>query len=186
MLSMNPKISVMVLFILLLIPVTSALDAVPAYSTTCINSSHIQKIANITDRQDGSKILDSSQDVACPYGCDQDRDICHKWPANALSGEYFIIFQIIALLLMFIVLWRIDLTSDEVKVFDVAVTVISMVLFTLLALQGNNVIDLSTGEGIPMIMVVWLDFGLSLLMLMLFFFNVFKFARAVTDEGSKI
>ena len=183
---MSFKASILFLLIILLIPSAAALNAVPAYTTTCLDSSILEKVANITDRQDGSKILDSVQNITCPYGCDQDRDICWKWPANALSGEYFILFEIIALITMFFAIWRTEITDKEVKVFDVFAPLIAMILFYLLALQGNNVIDLTTGEGIPMIMVVWFDFGLAGLMLAFFFFNVFKFARSVIDEGSKL
>ena len=184
--NMSFKASILFLLIILLIPSVAALNAVPAYTSTCIDSSILEKVANITDRQDGTKILDSVQNVTCPYGCDQDRDICWKWPANALSGEYFILFEMIALITMFFAIWRTEATPNDVKVFDVFAPLIAMILFSLLALQGNNVIDLTTGEGIPMVMIVWLDYGLALLMLLFFFFNIFKFARSVTDEGSKL
>ena len=184
MINMGLKMVIPIIFILLFIPSALALNAVPAYNTSCIDSIHIQKIANITDRQDSSKILDSVQTVACPYGCDQNRNICWKWPANALSGEYFIIFELIAVFLMFFSLWRLDVTEKDIKIFDIVIPIFAFILFTLLALQGNNVIDLTTGEGIPMTMVVWLNYGLGLLMLIFFFFSLFKFARAVTEQGS--
>jgi hypothetical protein len=166
-------------------PSVSALEAVPGWESKCFNTTHIQKVANITDISDGSSILDAEMFVECNYGCDTQRNICHKWPGDAIPSEHFLLFQIVAFGLLFLVLFRIDTPTKEIKVFDLATSILVFILFATLGLQGYNVIDMSTGEAVPVNLVVAFDYGMSFFSLILFFFLLFKFVKSTIQIGDK-
>lgn len=167
-----------ILLLLLLIPSINALEAVPDWETTCTNSTHIFKKADIYLN---NILYDSNSTLRCPYGCDQKRDVCWKWPGDALPGEYYMLFEIVALGMLFLGLWRIDDNKEDVKTFDVVIPILSAILFFTLALQGNNVIDIATGESVIITMVVWFNYGMGAFSLMWFFVSLLKFvAKEVT------
>ena len=77
--------------------------------------------------------------------------------------------------MLFFVLFRIDINEEDVKVLDVVAPIFMLVLFSMLALQGNNVIDTTTGEAVQLIFVVWINYGMMVFALIPSFLNVFKF-----------
>ncbi len=172
-----------VLFILLLIPNTSALEAVPAWQSECLNNTHVLKVGDILDINDGTSILSVNMTIQCNYGCNTERDICNKWPLGALPGEYFMLFEIVGLAMLFTIIFRLHEEVDDTRPFDVILSVMSFIVFLLLALQGNNVIDISTGEAVQITMAVWLNYGFSVLSLAFVFYNMFKFAHGTIKEG---
>jgi hypothetical protein len=184
--SMEIKLLVISLFIIAFIPSVSSLDEVATWDTSCFNTTHQLKSGLILDDNAGGFILSSNQTVHCPYDCDQALGICNKWPGDAISGEYFMLFEIIAVIVMFLTIFRLDTEPKDIMIMDVFLPLLGFILFAVLAIQGNNVIDMSTGEAIPIIMVVYFNTGVGFVMLMAFFFDIFKFARHVTEEGGKI
>ena len=165
----------------LVIPSCAALDPIPGIETNCTNSTHLTEIINWRNGT-GSVTISMLSYARCKFGCDQSRDICYKYPYGALPGEYYLVMEIMALLLLMIVLYRLDVSADDTKLFDVVSPVICVILFATLALQGNNVIS-SGGDDMNLIMFVWLDYGLAMFSLVPFFFSLFKFIRGVVDYG---
>ena len=158
----------------LLFPLTSALDAVPGWQATCVDETTLLKIADV---RFNNTLYNFNQTVDCQYGCDEGRDICHKWPSDALPGEYFLTLEIFVLGLFLLIIFRLDENEEDIKIFDIILPMFCFILFVLLALQGNNVIDMSTGEAVRLVLVVYLDYGLGTLCLVPFFFNIFKFVK---------
>lgn len=171
--------TIVVLFFLSFLPVSTALEAIPGWQATCANSTHIYKEARIYFND---TLYEFNQTIQCQYGCDTDRDICWKWPGNALPSEYFLLFQVVVLGIFFVVVFRLDTNTEDIKIFDVVLPVLLVTLFFSLSLQGNNIIDMATGEAVQVIFVVWLDFGLGIISLLFFFLNLFKFAKEEVSE----
>jgi len=165
---------IMAIFILIFSMQAGAISETPGWSTTCYNTTHLLKTANITDTTDGSCILCAKQIVKCNYGCDTMKNICWKWPANAIPGEYFLLFEVLAVVLFGYSAFRIDSPSSDTGLFEIITSVLAMILFLTLSLQGNNVIDTTTGEGVSIVMVVWINYALAGLSLIFTFLNVFK------------
>ena len=94
---------------------------------------------------------------------------------DAIPSEYFLFFEAIAAALLFLILYRIDINKDDVKIFDVVVPVIASFLFFSLALQGNNVIDAATGEAVRVLFAVIFDYAMGVFCLIPFFLTLFKF-----------
>jgi len=159
------------IFLLFIIGV-SALEPVPSWETTCLNSTHIRKSAVITA---GTETLNLTQEIKCAYGCNEGHDVCWRWPGDAIPGEYLMMFEAVALLILFVGLYRIDSHMSNVKIFDVAISLLAVILFFVLALQANNVIDTTTGEGVRIIFVVWFNYGMGVFSLIPFFVAMFKF-----------
>lgn len=168
------------LFLILLVPVgVSALEEVPGWQATCTNTTYLFKQANIYFN---NTLYPFNQTVLCQYGCDTGRNICNRWLGNPMPGEYFMLFQIIALAMFFIILYRLDVNENDVRIFDVALATMAVFMFFLLALQGNSVIDMSTGEDIQIIFIVYINMGLGMLSLIPFFFMLFKYIRGVVEQ----
>jgi len=172
-------LTVLIVFSMFSFTGVNALPAVPGWESYCSNSTDLLKVAHIYFN---NSLYDFNQSVACPYGCDTGRDICRKWPGDALPGEYFILFEIVAMGLLMLTLYRIDIHEGETRAFDVIFPLVGFIFFVVLALQGNNVIDMSTGEAVPITMLVWYNFGFSTICLAAFFFSVFKFIRNAVSE----
>jgi len=160
------------LFFLSLPFAVSALEAVPGWTPACINSTHLLKSADIYFN---NTLYEWNQTIACPYGCDTYRDVCWKWPGEAVPGEYYLLFEALLIGLLIIIIYRLDINEGDVRVFDVVMPLMAAILSYILALQGNNVIDTTTGEAMRVIMVVWFNYGMSVLCLIPFFLMLFKF-----------
>lgn len=156
-----------------------ALEAVPAWNTTCADSSVLDKSADIYLND---SLYRFNQSLPCPYGCDTGRGICRKWPHGAIPGEYYMLFEIVALAILFVGIFRLDIEERDVKIFDVVISLFAVILFSLLALQGNNVIDTSTGEAMQVVFVVYFNMGFALFSLIPFFWFLFKFIRSVVEQ----
>jgi hypothetical protein len=170
----------LLIFFLVFSVSVGALAEVPGWDTECHNTTHLNKTADIDLN---GTLYDFSQDtVRCPYGCDTGRNICRKWPEGAIPGEYYMLFEIIALAILFIGIYRLDINERDVKIFDVVISLFAVILFSILALQGNNVIDTSTGEAMQVILVVYLNMGFALFSLIPFFWFLFKFVRSVVEQ----
>ena len=150
----------------------SALEAVPGWEPSCINGTHILKKADIYLN---GTLYDFNQTITCPYGCDTGRDVCWKWPGEAIPGEYYLLFEAFVIVLLLIMIYRLDLNKDDIQIFDVVIPVLASGLFFAMALQGNNVIDSATGEAVRIIFVVWFNYGMGVFCLIPFFFALFKF-----------
>lgn len=132
---------------------------------------------------DGTIILPANITIMCNYGCDTSRDICHKWPGDAIPAEHFLLFEIFAIVIITLVIFRLDTPTREVKIFDIFVSLLAFILFATLGLQAYNVIDLATGEAVPVNLVVAFNYGMAFFALIPFFFNLFKFIRSVIEES---
>jgi hypothetical protein len=172
-----------VFMVLLLLPITSALEAIPSWSPSCFNSTHIYLVneLNVTNST-GTEEYTFESIRLCPYGCDSERSVCWKWPGNAIPGEYYFLFVVFGLILLGVGLFRLGVKPEDMQPFDLVLSLLAAGLFGILALQGNNVIDMSTGEAVQVIMLVWYSFGFAGISLGVFVFNVFKFlGREVKD-----
>lgn len=156
-----------------------ALEAVPGWNATCVDSSTLLKRADIYLND---TLYPFNQSLDCPYGCDTGRNICRKWPQGAIPGEYYMLFEIVALAILFVGIFRLDIEERDVKIFDVVISLFAVILFSLLALQGNNVIDASTGEAMQVVFVVYFNMGFALFSLIPFFWFLFKFIRSVVEQ----
>jgi hypothetical protein len=167
---------------LLIVTSTGAMDAAPVAEFKCFNASHVQRVINITNST-GSDLLYAQSLIECNYGCDTMRDVCYKWPYGAIPGEYYLLLEIFALGALMVSLYRIDTTMSKTKVFDVVLPLFMFIIFSLLALQGNNVIDSQSGESVEIVFMVWLNYGLGVFSLIPFFFSVFKFMKGAVGAG---
>lgn len=174
--------SALFLFLLLLVtPIgVSALEEVPGWDTGCHNSTHLNKTADIELNR---TLYDFSQvPVRCPYGCDTGLGVCRKWPIGAIPSEYYMLFEVVALGMLFVGIFRLDTNERDVKIFDVVISLFAVILFSILALQGNSVINASTGEAMQIIMVVYFNMGIAMFSLIPFFWFLFKFVRSVVEQ----
>lgn len=171
-----------ILLFLAAIPTAMSLDNTPGASYYCINSSYLMEKIGWVDSS-GACVNCLDQPLKCNYGCDQGRNVCNKWPYGALPAEHFIIIELVTLGLLMFIIYRLDVGEDDVKIFDVVAPLIALIMFLMLALQGNNVIDSTSGEDIQLVFFVWLDYGLAMFMLIPFFFSVFKFTKGVVASG---
>ena len=180
---LNMKIILGFLFVALFLFITpaNALEAIPEWQTSCINNTHLLKESNTIL---SGVAYPSNQTVNCPYGCDTARNICRKWPGDALPGEYYMLFQILAFSIFLIMLFRIDVGDNDVQIFDVIIPIFAAILFFSLAIQGINVIDISTGEAVVLVFPIYLDYGIGSLCIVFFFFNLFKFIKGVVTNES--
>lgn len=151
---------------------TDALEPIPDWNSNCINSTHLFKTFDLSFN---NTVYGFNQTVICQFGCDTSKNICWKWPENAMPGEYYMLFQITAIMMLIVMLYRIDIRKEEIKIFDLILPIISMILFFSLALQGGNVIDMSTGEAVQLIFVIWFDYGMGTFSLIPFFMSLFKY-----------
>lgn len=165
---------------LLLVSVSSALTPVPGWETQCLNTTHIFKSASI-QYNDGTTSFNNNfnQTLQCPFGCDTRKDVCHKWPGDAIPSEYYFLFLVFALLMFSFMVFRLGVKQKEIQPYDLIFSLIALGMFIILALQGNNVIDASTGEAVQITMVVWYCFGFAGLSVAVFFFNLYK----LMDKG---
>ena len=166
------RFALVALFVLCLLPSASALEPVPGWNSTCVDSNTLLKRADIYLND---TLYAFNQSITCNYGCDTQRDVCWKWPGQAIPGEYYLTFIIFALVLLVMSLLRLDTKKNDIKPSDLAFALIAMGLFFILALQGNNVIDMSTGEAVQIPMLVQYCFGFGGLSIVIFVFNFFKF-----------
>lgn len=157
------------------IPGAQALDEFPGESGACINTTHLRQNIEWKNDSGGDCIICASNVVSCPYGCDLVKQSCNKWPGNAMPGEYFLLFEAIALGLVLFILYRMDVPQGSIRAFDVFLPVLTIILLSSLSLQGNNVIDMTSGEAMQLTMVVWFDYGFMVILLIPFFLNLFKY-----------
>ncbi len=181
---MKAHTALIVLLFLALIPYAAALDPVPAWDTSCVNESYIQKTAMIQNRTGGDFLLDAGYAIPCTYGCNTNIGICHMWPENAIPSEYYMIMFIFGIAILSLSIFRLGVKSKEISPADIIFSLLASGLFFILSLQGNNVIDPATGEAVQIIMVVWYCIGFAWLSVAIMVFNLFKFLqREVEDNG---
>lgn len=171
------------LALFLLISSVSGMEASPATEVKCYNATYLQQVINYTDSAGESAAYLTSL-IECNYGCDQSRDVCYRWPYGALPSEYYMMLEVFALAALLITMYRLDTDAGSVRMFDVVLPLFMFIMFMLLALQGNNVIDSQSGDSGELVFLVWLNYGLGVFSLVPFFFSVFKFIRGVLDAGS--
>jgi hypothetical protein len=180
------KTLILLMLAVMVLPGVSASQEVPAWETSCINSTHLLKTISLMNATDGSYLIDANSTVMCSYGCDTRRNVCMRWPGDSIPGEYYMLFEGTALGLFLFMIYRFDTSKGDMRTYDVLIPVMAIMLFLILSLQGNSVIDMSTGEWVPVTMVVYFDYGFALLSIALFFYNMFKYAGAVAEEGGKL
>jgi hypothetical protein len=157
------------------IPTAQALEPVPGWNSTCVDSTTLLKRADIYLND---TLYAFNQTISCNYGCDTGRDICNRWPGDAIPSEYYLLFEIMTLGMFFVVIYRLDVHVDKTRIFDVAIATLMMVMFFILALQGNNVIDATTGEAVQIHLVVWFNYGMGVFSLLPFFLAMFKYIHS--------
>lgn len=167
------------LFVLCLLPTAQALEPVPGWNSTCVDSSTLLKRADIYLND---TLYAFNQTISCNYGCDTQRDVCWKWPGQAIPGEYYLTFIVFGMVLLAMNLFRLNINKKDIQPSDLAFGLIAMGLFFILALQGNNVIDMSTGEAVQIPMLVQYCFGFGGLSIAIFVFNFFKFLQKEVEE----
>jgi len=153
----------------------SAASTVPDWSTSCYNSTHVYKHKTVYYQNSTSVTKHSWNDTArCPFMCDSTLGVCRQWPANALPGEYFFLLEVIAIILFIIGIWRLDVSDSEMRLFDLLFPILSFILFLTLSIQGNNIIDMTTGTWVRPVFVIWLNYGFALMSLLFTFVALFK------------
>lgn len=167
------------IFFLLLLPFASALEPIPNWQSSCFNATTLIKEADIYYN---NTIYEFNQTVACPYGCDTYRNVCWKWPGQAIPGEYYMLFTVFGLVLLGAGIFRLDIKPKEIMPADLVFALMCMGLFFVLALQGNNVIDMTTGEAVQIPMLVWYSYGFAGLSVAIFIFNLFKLISREVEE----
>lgn len=172
---------IIIMFIFLILPHVDALSPTPSWETSCANSTYIEKVAKY---QYNGTFYNFTTTLKCNYGCDTERNICWQWPAYAIPGEYYFLFEVFGLVLLMFILYRLDVNQEEIRIFDVVIPVMLVMIFSVLALQGNNVIDMTTGEGVRIIFLVWFNFGLAVFSLIPFFFSLFKYIHSAVEGGA--
>ena len=172
--------------LLLSIASAGAMPTVPDYTTACYNSTDVVKSARILNTSDSACIICSTQITKCTYGCNSNIGICNQWPGQPMPMEYMIIFEVSGLAIFFLILFRADVTAKEVSIADIGINLMAIWLLFSLALQANNVIEFTTGEAVQIVMMVWINYGLAILSVVFFFFNMWKFVGASIKAGRKL
>lgn len=156
-----------VVFLLLLTPVAFAQD----WEATCIGNVLVE---NTTITVDGD-VIPIIQNTTCSYGCDTGRRECIGYggtPGQAMPGSLFIVFELLAIALLFVSFFPVDAAIKMIC------GLVSAVIFLPLGLLSLNVIF----EGVVMQIdwLGWLNFAFGFLGIIMFFAGMFYLMRRET------